>query len=228
MADITKWAENLTKEIYSEYINKYSFWKHGIKVFYSPVVTKPDLMIISYQPGGTEKNYIEEEKDSFEKGDFHLQAFNSYVETTYTMSRRVRSLFDFDSGFKILSKSVVFPLIFFRAPTISAWRKELPKQQRVAMEEFCFSKVKEIIQELQPKKILILGVETYDQLKEILGDVTDEKILHARNNGGTRMAISSKCNSCSLFAVSHPSGSRISKADWNFLRELLKEELSAK
>ncbi len=167
MTNVTKWTENITKEIYSEYKNKYSFWKHGIKVFYSPVRLEPDLMIISYQPGGTEKNYIEEEKDSFEKGEFKMQTFNSYIETDYTMSCKIRSLFDFDNGLYFLNKSVVLPLIFFRAPTINAWRKDLSKQQRMVMEEFCFSKVKEIVQKLQPKKILILGIETYDQLKNI-------------------------------------------------------------
>jgi len=49
------WAENLQKEVYSEYIEKYFSWKPGLKVFYSPVAMNPHLMIISYQPGGTEK-----------------------------------------------------------------------------------------------------------------------------------------------------------------------------
>jgi len=109
MVNVKTWAENITKEIYTEYRDKYSFWKYGIKVFYSPVVANPPLMIISYQPGGTESDF--EDRNCFEKGDFRLQNFNSYLETNHTMSRRVRSFFAFDGGLDLLKASVVFPLI---------------------------------------------------------------------------------------------------------------------
>ena len=53
MMDITKWAEDLTEEVYNEWKTKYSFWEDGFKVFNSPVRYRPELMIISLNPGGT-------------------------------------------------------------------------------------------------------------------------------------------------------------------------------
>jgi len=218
------WAENITRDVYSEYINKYSFWKYGIKVFYSPVTFRPKLMIISYQPGGDEKDYEKEEKKDYEKEDFHLQNFNSYVDTNHLMSRKVRSLFDFNGGLELLKNSVVFPLIFFRSPTISIWKQENP--QRDKMEKFSFSKVKEIIDKLQPQKILILGMKTYDELKYILGTAENEKVLHKRGPSNERMALSSKCGGYKLFAITHPTGARINTSDWDSIRKLFEKDIN--
>ena len=223
--DIKTWAENITKEIYLEYQNNYSFWRHGIKVFYSPVVANPPLIIISYQPGGTEKNFQEEEKTSFEKGDFQLQDFNSYSETDYVISRKIRNLFEFKGGLEILKASVVFPLIFFRAPMINEWRQEIPRQTRLKMEDFSFSKVTEIVQVLKPQRILVLGIETYNNIKDVFGSVKNEIVLHARANG-VRMAIKAEVGGHQVFAIIHPSGARVNKTEWMLLRELFKNEIS--
>ena len=59
MMDITKWAEDLTEEVYNEWKTKYSFWEDGFKVFYSPVRYRPELMIISLNPGGTKRKFVE-------------------------------------------------------------------------------------------------------------------------------------------------------------------------
>lgn len=226
MLNINTWAENLTQEIYSEYKSKYFFWKHGIKVFYSPVTLNPRLMIISYQPGGTEKHFEDEDKNLFENGDFRVQNFNSYSETNHAIARRVRNFFDFAGGLELLKSSVVFPLIFFRAPTISAWRKEIPGRTRLEMEAFCFSKVKEIIEKLQPQEILVLGIETYDRLKDILGSVKNETILHVHQTSGRRMVIRAETGGHKLFAIIHPSGARVSTADWEVIRKLFEKEIA--
>lgn len=218
------WAESITKDIYLEYINQYSSWKYGIKVFYSPVVLSPKLMIISYQPGGDEKDFEKEEKKDFEIGDFHLQNFNSYLETDHRMSLRMRSLFDFSGGLELLGSSVVFPLIFFRSPTINIWRQN--NTERIKMEKFSFSKVKEIIEKLKPQKILTLGMETYDKLKGVLGTVENEIVLHKRESNSERMVLNSTCGGYRLFAIIHPSGARISILDWNLIRGLLEKEIN--
>lgn len=225
MKNIRAWAENITKEIYLEYKDKYPFWKHGIKVFYSSVVVKPPLMIISYQPGGTEKNFAEEEKTLFEKGDFQLQSFNSYTETSHPMSRKIQNFFNFTGGFELLKTSVVFPLIFFRSPSVTEWRK-IPRLTRIKMEEFSFLKVKEIVNTLQPQRILVLGIETYEQLKDILPPIKKELVLHRRQSNGERMVITSQAGEYKLFAVIHPSGARISTVDWDIIRELFKKEIA--
>jgi len=88
------------------------------------------------------------------------------------------------------------------------------------MEEFSFLKAKEIIDRLQPQRILVLGIETYDRLKDILGSVQNETVLYARKTNGGRMAICSDCGAYKLFAIIHPSGSRVNKTDQDSLRKL--------
>ena len=43
MNKLEKWSEELTKEVYNEWKTKYSFWKSGFKIFYSPVRKNPKL-----------------------------------------------------------------------------------------------------------------------------------------------------------------------------------------
>ncbi|MDB4983834.1 MAG: hypothetical protein JWM20_13 [Patescibacteria group bacterium] len=221
MQNINAWAENLQKEVYEKFQNNYKFWKPGIKIFYSPVIENPELMIISYQPGGGEENFNQEDKIPFEKGDFSLRKFNSYSVDDYAMSRKMKDFFDFEKGSEMLEKSVVTPLIFFRASSVNFWKKENTKADRLEIEKFCFEKTKKIIERLKPKKILVLGIDTYKNLKKyVLDPITQEQIIFAQKNSNARMVLTAKYGNSKVFAISHPTGSRISKEDWNSMKNL--------
>lgn len=222
MAKIQAWAEGLTKEVYSAYKEKWSFWSHGFKIFYSPVHSKPALMIISFQPGGTEKDFEQEQRSLFQNGNFSLPQSNEYSEKKYRMAKEIRKLFDFEGGGEHLQQSVVFPLIFFRSPNIKEWRK-LTRKLRLNMEEYCFEKSREIIQELKPKKVLVLGMETYDQLKNISEPFSEVRVLHRGRGKKERLVAEAKCKSFVVLAIVHPSGARIGSAD----RAILKDEIKS-
>jgi len=57
MMEIESWAEDLTKEFFFECRSKYYFWKLGFKIFYGPVRKRPNLLILSFNPGGDEKSF---------------------------------------------------------------------------------------------------------------------------------------------------------------------------
>lgn len=224
MFDIRVWAENLTKDVFTEYKGKYSFWPHGFKVFYSPVKTSPKLMIISYQPGGTKERFDLEDHGSYKRNDFKLPALNAYVETDYPMAKKVKRLFAFEGGLELLSGSVVFPLIFFRAPSVAAW-KRVARKERKDMEDFSLSKVKEIIETIKPKTILIFGIETYDKLKKsIFCPILTEEVVQYRKN--ERVMVKARCAGYEIIATIHPSGARISREDFIKLRENLRHQLT--
>lgn len=88
-----------------------------------------------------------------------------------------------------------------------------------------FSKVKGILEQLKPKNILVLGMETYDRLKDILGSVENEKILHKHSSNSARMAVTADCGGYKALAIIHPPGARISNMDWRSLRRLFQEEI---
>lgn len=216
--DLNTWAKNLTREVYQEWQIKYPTWKPGIKVFYSPVHKDPELMIISYQPGGDESHYKKEDRVNYEKGDFSIKQ-NEFVATDYPMAKRVRDFFNYSESQELLNKSVILPLIFFRAPDVKNWKNKIINPSRKKMEAYCYNKVTEIIKRIKPNKILVIGINTYFELKQkVLDDITNEMILHTRPNTNERMVISSECEEIKLFAIAHLTGVRISKNDWNIMK----------
>ncbi|MES2224910.1 MAG: hypothetical protein V4478_02895 [Patescibacteria group bacterium] len=214
-------AQAITKTIYETWKTKYAFWKYGIKVFYAPVIENPKLMIISYQPGGGEADFEKEDREQFEKGEF-APTFNTYIDTNYTMAKKVRSFFDFDPQHALLKESVIFPLIFFRTPSANIWDKELSVNKRTEMEAYSFSKTKEIVDTVKAEKILVIGLKAYKKLKTILGNIENEQVVYARRNGSEDMAITAEYKGTPIFAVIHFSGAKINRQDWATLKELFK------
>ncbi len=220
---IDSWAQDLTRKVYSEYSEKYSSYTPGFKIFYSPIKLNPDLLVLSYQPGGSTDSFEREHKYRFERSDFRLPERNEYSTAEYTMAKSIRKFFDFEGGQKLLENSVVFPIIFFRAPSIDTWR-QVPKEDRKGMEELCIAETVEIIKKIKPKKILALGFSTYQLLKEALPTVEVEIPLHTRRNGAERMLIKTNCGGFNTLAIIHPSGARISALDREKLKNILYQE----
>lgn len=218
---ITAWAESLTKEIYDAWKTRYVFWKPGIKVWYAPVVQDPKLLIITLQPGGGQADFEAENLGAFEAGDFSTTS-NDYVEATYVSAKKIRSFFDFDPTHEILKHSVVVPLVFFRSPSISVWNNDLSPNKRAEMEGLCFAKTKEIVDTVNPEKILVIGMKAYKKLKELLGTIQDEKVAYARRGGAEELVITASSNGTPICAVMHFSGSHINKTDWQKMKEMFK------
>lgn len=219
--DIKIWSENLLKEAFSIW-NKNSFYSpHGVKVWYSVPEKNPELLIISYQPGGDITDFENEGWDNLKNGVFDIKE-NSYIDTDYKMSKRVRDFFD--TRIDLIEKSTIFPLIFFRSPNISTWKK-IEKYKREEMENFCFLKDKEIIKTLDPKRILIIGFETYRQIKinKIIDSIKDEAFVSI---GNRNLLIKSKSPSINIFVAAHFTGCRFSKNDWSEMKVEFKEWLS--
>lgn len=183
-------------------------------------------MIVSFQPGGNEEHYAKDCKKQFESGDFSLPTSNEYMTNDYPMSIKVRNVFNFEGGLKILKKSVVFPLIFFRASDVKLWQSNMnPKREE--MEDYCFGRFNEIIEKIHPKRILIIGIGTYDLIKRNkLISISEERIRLYRNNSKTRLALSAKSNFFDVLAVLHLTGGRPSKKEILQLNNFLKQEFS--
>ncbi|MBY0376696.1 hypothetical protein K2P96_01860, partial [Patescibacteria group bacterium] len=171
--------------------------------------------------GGKQIDFEKESKELFERGDFST-TINTYTDMNFTMSKRVRDFFDFDTDFGLLKKSVIFPLIFFRSPSIDVWNKELSLNKRTEMEEYSFDKVKEIVTTVNPAKILIIGIKTYKKLKELLPEIDNEKIVYVRQGAMKPMAITAEYGNKKIFVTIHFSGARINKIDWQGIKDLFK------
>ena len=218
--NLTPWAENLTKEVFLEWKTKYSFWKQGFKVFYGPLMINPELMIISLNPGGSEKSFINENYLAYKKGNFSIPLENEYVKMDKPFANKIKEFFQ---GYEnILKNSVVITVLLFRSNNIKSWEKENPKNTRLSMEEYAHNKVKTIITKIKPKKILVIGIKTFKRLKdkEII-PITNEVILDKFGTvGRTKIA---KMNQTPIIVIPHLTGSRISHENMETIKNSFKE-----
>lgn len=205
------WAENINRIVFEEYSYKYNFWSPGFKVFYSRVMPKPRLTIISDNPGGDESSF-KEDLVRFSRGDFRVLAENSYLDRDYPMARKMRKFFD--EHVDLLKGSVIFPLLFFRSESKKYWKTRLENNTRSAMEAFCYKTVKEIIQTIKTRAILVLGISTYRRLKKyVLGEIADERCYLTIS--GRRMSYQAEWNGLPIFAIIHPTGARLANVEWD-------------
>jgi len=209
------WIENTNRDVFLEWKSKYHYWKAGFKIFYGPVKKNPKLMIISQNPGGGEYYFQKEDFKRFENGDFSAPKTNSYLIRKNRMAKRMQDLFSEKK--KILEESVTFPILFFRSKDFDAW-KAVPKKKRLEMEQFCYSKVKEIFNQIKPNKILILGFGTDRILKKnFFAESSNEKILCNPNN--RKLAYVYYWKKIPIFCMIHPTGSRIRNNDWTNMKQ---------
>ncbi len=173
-------------------------------------------MILTYQPGGNESDFINKDRSRFESKDFSVTK-NEFIEAKYRMSERVRNFFG-PIGIKYLEKSVILPIIFFRAKNIFTW-ESYPKSLEI--EKMCFVEIKEIIQIVKPKKIFIIGIKTHEKIKTFL-QIENETIIYSRPHGARteRMVISSTINQIPAFSIIHLTGSRIGTNHMNHIKQV--------
>ena len=224
--DITKWAEDLTEEVYNEWKTKYSFWKPGFAVFYSPVRERPELMIISLNPGGGEKDFQVDVDDSaypkFQEGNFSLPPKNRYLITKYRFAKKVRMLFEGNEN--VLKTSIATTVLFFRSENINYWVKNNPKKTRLAMERFAYDKVKQILDKVKPKKLLVVGSATYGLLRKNVIKIENENKIE--NWGTVGHITTAKYDQIDIFVTPHLSSAHISKENKKKMKKLFADFLT--
>jgi len=130
--------------------------KNGYSIFYSPVKSEPDILIIGYNPGGDESAFIESEIGVPKEHEYF-----SEKDGDYRLAKQMKKIFGNADMLDKLRQSVKFNLIFFRSKNI----KELSASKELI--NFCKNKTREIIDKLQPKLILAEGFETYEELLKL-------------------------------------------------------------
>lgn len=215
MSELDKWAEDLTKEVYNQWNNKYSFWKPGFKTFYSPIIKNPSLMILSLNPGGTELHFEQENKTEFYNNDFSLPKRNEYLTTDYRMAKKMRLLFR--DHLNLLEQSIALPILFFRSKNYQYWKQNIPKDIRIEMEQFSYLKIQTILEKLKPKFCLVIGFQTYEQIKNNILKIYDESNIPDDSHILYTIA---KSNDLSLFAIPHLTGYHLSMQKMDKIRNV--------
>jgi len=219
MSKLDKWAEDLTKEVYNQWNDRYSFWKPGFKTFYSPIIKNSNLLILSLNPGGDEKHFEAESKNEFDKNNFSLPKRNEYLTTDYAMAKKMRSLFQ--DNLDLLEQSIALPILFFRSKNYQYWKQNVQKDLRIEMEQLSYFKIQEIIKKLKPKFCLVIGFETYEQIKNNILKIDDESSVY---DGPHRLYITVKSDNLSLFVIPHLTGYHLSMQKVDKIRKIFFNE----
>ncbi len=87
--------------------------------------------------------------------------------------------------------------------------------------------VREMIQTMPPRRLLVIGLNTYDKLESILGGFNDGRVALLRE--GVKMSTlvkESKWGTVPVLATVHLTGFRISRCEWAEMKQAFGRWLS--
>ncbi len=227
--DLNAFCEDLYREVQQYWEDKLSVLprtgelKFGI--FYSPVQYRPTLMIIGANPGF--------DTDDDTKGPPPENLFYEYpppegrMKEQWEIARVLRQLFKLAHHEETLRGSVVTNLLFFKSrcldtdkKTCQGWRDNGNAKARREIEDYCRDKVKDIVSQLDPTQILVLGMASWDKLAD--GQI---KLPVVRPKRNVRLAVMGTVFNKSALGIIHPTGARISRDECSKIAEHLGEFL---
>lgn len=222
MSSIQEWSESFTEEIYEKWQNDYSDVKTGVKTFYTPVHQKPRLMIIGYNPGGSEESF-RKDKRRFENGNFSNPDESELWTKEYTLARKFRNKIFADHE-ELLKDAVKFDLIFFRSKKADYLKERLGEDYREAL-EYCYRKSREIIEKLEPEAILLYGISTYDKFQEEFREGFEHLETVESESNNRRIFCKGRWKDTPVFGIIHPTGAFVSDKELDKVKEKLFSEL---
>ena len=205
-------AEAGCREIYAEARQQYADAEAqlgpsalGFRVLYGPPIVGAPYLFMGYQPGGREIQSLRHHESWPEQCD--------YATETWPLAKKVRLVW----GDDIVARCTGLNAIFFRAPSIKDWLR-VARPLRGQLEEFSLQRAKAIIVALQPKRLVLVGLGTFDRL------LVGEPCLW-----GDRGRVLAKTGSLwgyDAIGVAHLSGARLSSADLERLRAKFTPQIS--
>lgn len=184
-----------TRRLYAERVPPLGEADRGFRILYGPPVAEPPVMFVGFQPGGHET-----EPDQHDGPP----AACDYATATYLLARRLRGVF----GAKLLARCTGLNRVFFRAPTVAAWRKVDPGL-RHELEAFSLVRAECIARALRPRRIVAIGLGTLAGLCPTSIALQGEKRVLAR---------SGELWGAPAYSMVHLSGARVSRGDLERLR----------
>ena len=124
----------------------------GYRILYGPPKIEAPILTLAFQPGGGKKD-ADEGLIAGERASW--PTYNEYAVASYTLARKMQSVW----GPDLLHRCVGLNIVFFRARNKDTWGL-FPKDLRDRASQFCLPRVRELVQTLRPKLIVIVGLGT--------------------------------------------------------------------
>jgi hypothetical protein len=110
-----------------------------------------------------------------------------------------------------LAQCVGMNAIFLRSPTIDDYKRDFDKNMRAQIEQFCLARVGQIIEAIDPAKIVAIGFDTLKLFGADAADLINEK--------GRTLTKVGQIAGRPAIATLHLSGARISNPDLDRIRD---------
>ncbi len=207
-------VESVCRTIYTEVADLYARsapgmaeCNFGYRILYGPPVLRAEMLFIGYQPGGAASGAAEGQEEGQHLG---WPPTCEYAHRDWRLAARMREVW----GSGTLARCTGLNAIFFRAPSMRAWRR-LPRTVRVELEAFSAERAERIVKALKPKRLVIIGLKTFARLTTGADDlIGEQRVLVRRGQLWDRPA----------YGTIHLSGARISRADLDRLKAYFSPE----
>lgn len=206
-------AEALCREVYAEVRQKYADAAAGLgaaalgfRILYGPPVVGAPYFFIGFQPGGREIENCQ-----------HHTAWPQqceYATAEWPLAKKIRNIW----GKDVVAQCTGLNAIFFRAPNLISWMR-VPAPLRNDLQEFSLLRAQAIVDVLQPERVVLIGLKTFDLLVE------GKPCL--RGDRGRVLAKDGTLWGRPAIGVLHLSGARFSCCDYARLRAKFSNQASS-
>ena len=205
-----------TRNKWASLRGQYPTWECRFSILYGPPALRPELLILGTNPGFDPSDLYDAEIESWPKA-------NEYWVKDWPLAVRLRALFREAGCTESLREAVGANLLFFKSKSLKphpsglGW-KDNPPHIRHTLERFCSEQLRGLVREINPKRILTLGFQPFDNITDSVMQVTHsatdkdrKRRIFAVGTGWDRK----------VFGIIHPTGARVSTQDCKVIAQQL-------
>ena len=164
-SDVKKLHQEITKKaVGCEYLTR--IYKGSI-ILFSPLIQKPDIMLLGINSGD---GYFDECGENIES--FHPHSKLQYLDYDYQLASETKSVFKSAGLCDMLKNSAVKSNIFFQATdsekTLKYLKYELKASYEIDLDEISRTWTLELIDIVKPKTILCEGISAFKYLTKFM------------------------------------------------------------
>jgi hypothetical protein len=176
------------RDFFAPYSDRSSYC--GFKILQGPPIFHTPLLIVAYQPGGNREEGKAERDRGCEDGWMPTCAI---AHEPWPLSRKLQAIF----SVPFLERCVGMNAIFWRSPGVKAFKGGLSRTERAEVQDFCKTCTLELIQAIDPKRILIVGFGTQELFsgQRWPAEIKDRKGKDLIRRGQGRRTASIGCSS---------------------------------
>jgi hypothetical protein len=201
-------VEAKCQEIYREaqtFFSQISYSpNYGFKILVGPPLYQPPILFVGYQPGGGSDDA---ELEAARGSDKHWPPTCEYATESWTLAKKMRRMFKR----QYLEQCIGMNAIFLRSPTAYDYKRNIDKTTRAQIEGFCLARVGQIIEAIDPLKIVAIGLKTLELFGAAEADLINEK-------GRTLTSVGQIAGRPAI-ATLHLSAAHILDADFDRIRD---------